>query len=71
VDNLTHVIELPLHFRFGAVKGLLTQIDRVCQNTAALLDLLRVRPFLQFNSLGFQKAAQVSKEFVFINLVHK
>ena len=70
MDDLAHLFEVLLHFLFCAFKSLLAEVDCFGQQPAPFLDVLGVSSFLEFNSFGFQKAAEVAEKFVFINLVH-
>src|SRR5438046_1314867 len=59
VDHLAHLLELGIYAGFDAFDALLAQIDRIGQQTAALLDSLSVSAFFHLNALGFEELAEV------------
>ena len=70
VNDLPHPIKLLVNLDLRAFDAVLTQVDRVAQERAALLDSVRVTPLLHLNSFGLKELAQVLEEFAGFDWLH-
>ena len=57
MDYLPHAIEIFVQGNFRSFQALLAQVNGVGEDSARLLDALRISAFLHLDAFGFQEAA--------------
>ena len=71
MDDLPQFIHVFIDLSPRPLETLLTQVNCIRQERAALLNTDRVAALCELDSLGFQKSAQVPIKFCFVDPFHK
>ena len=70
MNGLAQLVERLVHLSLRFIHRLLSGIDRVSEQIAAVLNARGVAAVIQLDTLGFQKAAEICEEFVFLDRFH-